>query len=103
MLEIILWSLLAFFSAFGIVEFVRFVYADWNSDKDDFHLVIRCGETSENTESVVRNAILASDCKSVILLTDRPGYVTDKLQEKYPHIEVMNTEEYIDYLKEQGM
>lgn len=103
MSEIILWSLLAFFGAFGLVEFIRFVYTDWNNSQDDFHLVVRSDKSSENTESILRNAILATDCKSIILLTEDTGIIIDKLQERYPYVEIMNTEEYINYLKKQGM
>lgn len=103
MSEIILWSLLAFFGAFGLVEFVRFVYTDWNSSEDNFHIVVRADKAKENIESAVRNAVLATDSKSVIVLanstTEDESYILEKLQEKYSYIEIMKTEEYIDYLK----
>lgn len=100
MSEIILWSLLAFFGAFGLVEFIRFVYADWKSIERDFHLIVRGDKKTENAEVLLRDALLATDCKSVILLTDDKGYITEKLQEKYPHVEIMSTEEYINYIVE---
>ena len=103
MSEIILWSLLAFFGAFGLVEFVRFVYTDWNSSEHDFHVVVRADKTKENMESAIRNAVLSTDSKTVIVLTadttEDERYILEKLQEKYTYIEVMKTEEYIDYLK----
>lgn len=103
MSEIILWSLLAFFGAFGLVEFVRFVYTDWNSADNDFHVVVRGDKASENIETAVRNAVLATDSKSVIVLvngiTEDESYILEKLQEKYTYIEIMQTEDYINYLK----
>lgn len=103
MSEIILWSLLAFFGAFGLVEFVRFVYTDWSNSSDDFHVVIRADKVKEKIEAVVRNTILATDTQSIIVLsntpTDNESVILEKLQEKHSHIEVMKTEDYIDYLK----
>lgn len=103
MLEIILWSLLAFFGAFGLVEFIRFVYTDWNSSEEDFHVVIRADKAKENLEAVIRNTLIATDSHSIIVLANSPdrdeGYILEKLQEKYSYIEIMETEEYIDFLK----
>ena len=103
MSEIILWSLLAFFGAFGLVEFVRFVYTDWTDSAGDFHVVIRADKVRGNIEGVVRNTMVATDSQSVIILSNFPTederMVLEKLQNKYSHIEVMETEDYIDYLK----
>ncbi len=103
MSEIILWSLLAFFGAFGLVEFVRFVYTDWTDSADDFHVVIRADKAKENIEAVVRNTMLTTDSQSIIILcnapTDNERLMLEKLQKKYLHIDVMETEDYIDYLK----
>ncbi len=103
MSEIILWSLLAFFGAFGLVEFVRFVYTDWNNSAENFHVVIRVDKAKENIEAVVRNVMLATDTRSIIVLsnapTDSESIILEKLQEKYSNIEVMETEAYIDYLR----
>jgi len=102
MAEIILWSLLAFFGAFGLVEFVRFVYTDWVNSADDFHVVIRADKAGKDIETIVRNTILATDSQSVIILCNEPtedeSMVLEKLQNKYLHIEVMKTNDYIDYL-----
>lgn len=103
MSEIILWSLLAFFGAFGLVEFIRFVYTDWNSCENDFHVVVRGDKARENIEASVRNAVLATDSKSVIVLandlTDEESLILEKLKEKYTYVEIMQTEDYINYLK----
>lgn len=103
MSEIILWSLLAFFGAFGLVEFVRFVYTDWSSTANDYHVVICAGRARENIEVAVRNAVLATDSKSVIILcnapTDNESVILKKLQKQYPYVEIMSTEDYIDYLE----
>ena len=103
MSEIILWALLAFFGAFGLVEFVRFVYTDWNNNDNLVHTVIRGDKVEDNIEYVVRNTLLSTDVGNIIVLKgDHPAeedLVLKKLQEKYSHLEVMSTEEYIDYLK----
>ena len=101
MSEIILWSLLAFFGAFGLVEFIRFVYTDWNSTSEDYHVVVCADKAGENLESVVRNTILSTDTLSVIVLSDNraENEVLEKLKNKYSYLEIMKTEEYIDFLK----
>ena len=70
---------------------------------DNFHVVIRADKARENIEAVVRNVILAADTQSIIVLsntpTDNESVILEKLQEKYSHITVMETEAYIDYLK----
>lgn len=103
MLEIILWSLLAFFSAFGIVEFVRFAYSDWTSSEEYYHVVICADKFNDDVEMAVRNAILATDCGSLIVVTDygleENPEIYEKLSRKYAHIKLMNTEEYIKHIK----
>lgn len=103
MADIILWSLLAFFAAFGLVEFIRFAYTDWNSSKDDFHVVVCTQKAKDNIEGAIRNAILTTDSRSIIVLSDTDDSaeicILEKLREKYEYIELMKTDEYIDYLK----
>ena len=103
MSDIILWSLLAFFGAFGLVEFIRFVYTDWYSSQNDFHIVVCTEKVKDNIEGAIRNAALTTDNHSIIVLCDiadsEQGLVLEKLKEKYGYIEIMKTEEYIDYLK----
>lgn len=103
MSEIILWSLLAFFGAFGLVEFVRFVYTDWNSNEDDFYVVIHADKVGENLEAVVRNALIATGIHPVIVLKNNAvgeqEYVLRKLQEKYENINIITSDKYIDLLK----
>ena len=98
MAEIILWSLLSFFSAFGLVEFIRFLYADRQNRKDNTHIVVFDDGTEENIEMYLRNAIISVDCQDIILITEDSAYVAEKLQEKYPRIKIMTTEEYINYI-----
>lgn len=103
MAEIILWALLAFFGAFGLVEFVRFVYTDWNNNEGLVHTVIRGDKTNENIEYVVRNTLLSTDSGNIIIIkgeiSTEDGEILNKLQEKYQHLEVMDIEEYINYLR----
>lgn len=102
MSDIILWSLLAFFGAFGLVEFIRFVYTDWNSSENDFHVVIRAEKVRHNIEGAVRNAVLLTDKQPIVILSETDDfeetYILEKLKEKFAYIEIMKTEEYIDYL-----
>lgn len=102
MSEIIMWSLLAFFGAFGLVEFIRFVYTDWNSEYGDYHVVISTRNKEENIESVIRNTVLATDCSSIIVISDEPTDKTleilERLQTRYPYIRVITMEEYLDFL-----
>ena len=103
MSEIILWSLLAFFSAFGIVEFVRFVYTDWNSGQNDFYVIIPADGIGENLEAVVRNALIATGAHPIIIISnnadEEEAYILKRLEQKYEYISVLRTEEYIDLLK----
>lgn len=102
MSEIILWSLLAFFGAFGLVEFIRFVYTDWKSGNDDYHVIVSTRNKEKNIESVVRNTILATDCSSVIVVDDHSPEETknvlEKLKSKYSYIRIITIEEYMDFL-----
>ena len=103
MSEIILWALLAFFGAFGLVEFIRFVYTDWSNNDDIVHTVIRGDDAGENIESVVRSTLLSVDSGNIIVIKgdmfSEEDEILKKLQGKYPHLEVMDIEEYIDYLR----
>ena len=103
MSDIILWSLLAFFGAFGLIEFIRFVYTDWHSSEDDFHVVVCANKVGDNIEGALRNAAMSTDAASIIVISDTMEddeiTVLKKLQRKYPCMGVMKTEEYIDYLK----
>lgn len=106
MSEIILWSLLAFFGAFGLVEFVRFVYTDWNSNEDDFYVVIHADKAGENLEAVIRNALIATGTHSVLVLNDDDNddnlekkFVLKRLQDKYENINIITMDKYIDLLK----
>ncbi len=104
MLEIILWALLAFFSAFGIVEFVKFAYTDWVDSEEYYHVVVCADKLKDNAEIAIRNAALATDCGSLIVLTDCKSEETreiyEKLLRKYSYIKIMNTEEYTKYIKQ---
>ena len=100
MSDIILWSLLAFFSAFGLLEFIRFLYADFKSQEKDYYLVVHSQGMEEDIECIVRNAILSTDCHSIIILSEISNAITDKLAERYPHIRFMTTEDYIEHLKQ---
>ena len=103
MSEIILWSLLAFFSAFGLVEFVRLAYAEWNCPDEDFHVVLCANKFKDNIEGAIRSTILTVDVNSVIVVADfitaEDYSVYEKLIKQYPFIRIMNTEEYIDYIR----
>ena len=102
MLEIILWSLLAFFSAFGIVEFTKFAYSDWVSSESCYHIAVCADKYNDDVEIAVRNAILATDCGSLIVVTDNfetNRAIYEKLLQKYNYIRVMNTEEYTNFIK----
>lgn len=103
MSDIILWSLLAFFSAFGLLEFIRFLYADFKSRENDYYLVVHSEGMEEDIECIVRNAILSTDCHSVIILTQNSSVITNKLAERYPHITFMTTEDYIEHLKQRRL
>ena len=103
MSDIILWSLLAFFSAFGLLEFIRFLYTDFKNSDADFYMVVHCEETEDNIEGIIRSAILSTDCHSIIALTDNNSYITEKLAEAYPHIRFMTTVDYIEELKQRGL
>ena len=70
MLEIILWALLAFFSAFGIVEFTKFAYTDWASSESYYHVVVCADKYNDDVEIAVRNAVFSADCSSLIVVTD---------------------------------
>ncbi len=104
MTEIILWSLLAFFGAFGLVEFIRFVYTDWNNSEDEFHIVVPGNKHTGCLEATIRNAMLATDFGKIIVIADdidsEEKIILQKLQARYPHIEIMKTEEYISYLRD---
>ncbi len=103
MSEIILWSLLAFFSAFGIVEFVRFVYTDWKSGENDFYVVIPADLAGDTIESVIRNTLISTGHHPVIVISDNTSAdqlcVLKNLQKKYEYISILKTEEYIDLLR----
>lgn len=103
MLDIILWSLLAFFGAFGVIEFVRYVYTDWKCGNDDYHVVVSTRNNEPNIEAVVRNTILSTDCASVIVLDDNSSSQTksilEKLKERYSYIRIITPDEYIDFLQ----
>ena len=103
MSEIILWSLLAFFGAFGIVEFARFVYTDWNCSQNDFHVVVCADKFKDNIEIAIRNVLLATDTSSLIVIMDSPSAedseIYKKLLKKYSFIKLMKTEEYIEYIR----
>ena len=103
MSEIILWSLLAFFGTFGIVEFIRFLYTDLNCSQKDFHVVVCADKFKDNIEIAVRNALLATDTCSLIVIMDSPSAedmeVYEKLLKKYSFIRLMSTEEYIEYIR----
>ena len=103
MSDIILWSLLAFFSAFGILEFIRFLYADFKSSEDDYYLVIHCENREEDIECILKSAMLSTDCHSIVILTGSDSFVTQKLAEDYPHIRFMTTDDYIEQLKQRGL
>ena len=102
MLEIIMWSLLAFFGAFGVIEFIRFIYTDWKNCRNYYHVVVNTKGKGENVEAIVRNAILATDAGSLLVIDDGSDdyvkKVLKKMTEKYAHIVVMTMEEYIDFL-----
>ena len=103
MLETILWILLAFFGAFGLVEFVRFAYTDWNCSERDFYVIIPTNNDCNNIEGAIRNAIIATDTRSLIVLSDATDsesiYILEKLHQKYEYIKIMSTDEYIRFLK----
>ena len=102
MLEIILWSLLAFFSAFGIVEFTKFAYTDWVSSENYYHVVVCADKYNDDVEIAVRNAVLSTDCSSLIVVTDNfenNREVYEKLLHRYSYVTLMDTEEYTNYIK----
>lgn len=103
MTEIILWSLLAFFSAFGIVEFIRFLYADWCCTENNSHIVIFADDYENNIEIAVRNVLLSTDAKELVVIIDNPSAddleIYEKLSKKYSYIKLMETEEYIEFIK----
>ena len=103
MSEIILWSLLAFFGAFGLVEFLRFVYTDWNGGCNDYHVVVSTRNKEDGIESVVRNTIMATASSSVIIIDDgtnsETGLILEKLKERYSYIRVLTFDEYIEFLQ----
>ena len=102
MLEIILWALLAFFSAFGIVEFTKFAYTDWVSSENYYHVVVCADKYNDDVEIAVRNAVFSTDCSSLIVVTDNfesNREVYEKLLHRYDYVKLMNTEEYTNYIK----
>lgn len=102
MLDIILWSLLAFFGVFGIIEFIRFVYTDWKECHNNYHIVISTKNKEENIEAVIRNTILATDSTLIIVIDDNSSAETKsilkKLRDTYNYIQIMNLDEYLDFL-----
>ena len=103
MSDIILWSLLAFFGAFGVIEFIRFVYTDWQGGYNHYHVVVSTRNNEDNIEAVIRNTILSIDCASVIVLDDNASKETKnilkKLKEKYSYIRIVTPDEYADFLQ----
>ena len=81
------------------MEFIRFAYTDFKSGNNDFHVVVKGLGMEEEVEGILRNALLATDCKSVILLVETENDTTDKLKEIFPYVQVMTTDEYIHFLK----
>lgn len=102
MSEILMWSLLAFFGAFGVIEFVRFIYTDWKGGNNDYHIVVSTKNKCGNIESVVRNTILSTNARSLLVIDDSSDEtvrdVLGRLAEKYTQIEVLTSDEYIDFL-----
>ena len=103
MLDVFLWSLLAFFGAFGLIEFLRFVYTDCMRTYNDYHVVVSTRNNEANIEAVIRNTILSTDCASVIVLDDNASSETksvlEKLKEKYSYIRIITPDEYADFLQ----
>ena len=103
MLEIIMWSLLAFFGAFGVVEFVRLIYTDVFYSSSNYHIVVSTRNNEDNIESVIRSAVLASDSPSFFVIDDNSSDETktilEKLKNTYSYIKIVTYEEYADFLK----
>ena len=102
MLEIIMWSLLAFFGTFGFVEFVRFVYTDFKSSYDDYHVVISTKNKEENIEGIIRTVMLVTNSSPMIVIDDNSSsdtkYILQRLKMVYPNINVLSIHEYMDFL-----
>lgn len=102
MSEIIMWSLLAFFGAFGLIEFIRFIFVDCTSTADDCHLVVCAKNKGPAIESSLRNAVICANSRPVFVIDDGSdedvSAVVGKLAEKYIQIEVLTVDEYIDFL-----
>lgn len=97
-----MWSMLAFFGIFGLVEFIRFVYIDWKHSECDYHVVVRVKSDEKNIESVVRNALLSTEGGTTYVVTDaldcETGEVLRRLSEKYLQLKPLTLGEYVDFL-----
>lgn len=102
MFDIILWSLLSFFSAFGILEFIRFIYSDWHCDYDSYHITVSTKNLGKNIESVLRNIILKTN-SPIIVIDDNSDqdieFILKKLQNKYECIRIMSFNDYINFIQ----
>lgn len=103
MLELFLYAILGFFAAFGFVEFIRFVYTDWNGKYSGYYIVIPTKNHESEMEGMIRNAILTTDSAAEIIVLDHgctaeTRAVLENLRKKYSYITICTYEEYIDFL-----
>lgn len=103
MMEVVMWSLIAFFGAFGIVEFVRLVYTDIFFGSSNYHVVVSTRNNEENIESVIRSAIMSANSGSYFVINDNASEETktvlEKLKNTYSYIKIVTYDEYADFLK----
>jgi len=103
MLSVLLGGLISFFAAFGFIEFIRFVYTEWNKECKNYHVVIPVKNSQDKIECIVRNAIMNNDASSIIAVdfnsTDDTYRILQSLSEKFSSITVLTYDEYIEFLQ----
>lgn len=103
MFGIILGSILSFFAAFGIIEFIIFIYSEIGKKSDTYFVTIPVMNRQDEIEGIVRTAFLNSHSYVVVVdlgSTDGTRAILEKLKERYDYLTVLSYEEYTSFLKD---
>lgn len=105
MLNTILCCIVSFFAAFGVIQFIIFIYSEIGKKSDAYFVTIPAKNAENKIEGIVRTAFM-NNLSNVIVVDmnsrDNTAVILEKLKDKYENLTVFSYDEYINYLQNQG-
>ena len=105
MLNTVLCCIVSFFAAFGVIQFIIFIYSEIGNKADSYFVTIPAKNAENKIEGIVRTAFM-NNLSNVIVVDmnsqDNTAVILEKLKDKYENLTVFSYDEYINYLQNQG-